>query len=417
MKLRHTILYLLLICATWIHGQNWTGEELSRANTAKDCPYMNQVEKDVVLYNNLARMYPAKFAQIELRSQRETAYLTSLRQDLNTMRPAQPLYVNRAETESAKCWAAESGRRGIVGHDRVGCSNNHVSEQWGENCSYGANTGRDIVIQLLIDEGITGLGHRRNCLNPSFQSMGVGFAMHSVYTCCCVMDFVTVSGENYGSQQAKPANSPSPLTAAVTAVPAPDSDSKSVVQPTPTHRFAQPETATAKPKKSSYLQRYFDHSGKHMLSFLSVGYSYSFWDKHHLLNLSVLDFRATLFGASLLNAEFAIRPFDKRFSYKPEIRVYVPITASISVVPYGGVVVDASYLGQLMSKSYQYNLNTDFYVNIVGGVAFNFSGVAHVPLEIKAEYRYRLLPGTIDPTAYSGFYIGVQLYMVKPFIK
>ena len=419
MKRYNTILILFFFAAT-VFGQNWTSEELNSANTAKDCPYLNQVERDVILYNNLARMYPRKFAQVELRGQVETGYVASLRQDLNNLAPAQPLYVHRSETESAKCWATESGRRGIVGHERVGCSSSHASSSWGENCSYGANSGREIILQLLIDEGIVNLGHRRNCLNPGFMSVGVGFASHSVYTCCCVMDFVVVPGEDYSSHQVIAQSTPAHRTTS-----APDSDSSpAVIVATPTttttpetttRRVTPTTTTTPEKKKSGYLQRYFDHSGRSMLSYLSVGYNYSAIERRHALELAVMDFRATLFGASLLNAEFSVSPFNRRFAYKPEIRIYIPATKEMAAVLYGGPEVDASYLAHKLVKTYSYNLYSDFYVNAVFGVAFNFSAVASFPLEVKAEYRRRILPGTVDPAQYSGFYFGVKLYMGQAF--
>ena len=417
MRRYNTILIFLFFAATMTYGQSWSGEELNRANTAKDCPYLSQVERDVILYNNLARMYPKRFAQIELRDQAETAYLVSLRQDLNNLSPAQPLYVHRSETESAKCWAAESGRSGIVGHERVGCSTDHVSGNWGENCSYGANTGRAIIIQLLIDEGVVNLGHRRNCLNPNFRSVGVGFDNHSIYHCCCVMDFVDRPGKDYSSHQIV-AQDTHPTVPSYSSTPAPDSDSSPVrpaVTPTATTATTQTPNATPDKPKSSYLQRYFDRSGRSMLSYLSVGYMYSCAVRRHLLQLAVLDFRTTLFGASLLNAEFAISPFDRRFSYNPELRIYVPVTKELTVAPYGGASVDASYLAKMLVRSYSYNLYSDFYVNAVFGVAINFSGASSFPVEFKAEYRRRVLPYNVNPSLHSGFYIGAKLYMGQTF--
>lgn len=32
------------------------------------------------------------------------------------------------------------------------------------------------VLQLIVDNGVVGVGHRRNILNPHFKDIGVGFA-------------------------------------------------------------------------------------------------------------------------------------------------------------------------------------------------------------------------------------------------
>ena len=64
------------------------------------------------------------------------------------------------------------GPKGIVGHTgsdgsdpftrmkRVGAFN----MGGGENCSYGMQTGKDVVLQLLIDDGVESRGHRKNIM-------------------------------------------------------------------------------------------------------------------------------------------------------------------------------------------------------------------------------------------------------------
>ena len=128
-----TITLASLCSSMTISAQDWTASEIQSANTAANCPFLTQVEKDVILYNNLARLYPKRFIDIELRDKTETAYLLSLKRDLYAMRPTSALSVNRNSTELAKCWAEQSGLRGLTGHNRIGCSS--PTGTWGENCS------------------------------------------------------------------------------------------------------------------------------------------------------------------------------------------------------------------------------------------------------------------------------------------
>ena len=95
--------------------------------------------------------------------------------------------------------ANDIGPRGIAAHDgsdgstmksrieRHGSWNGRI----GENISFGKDTGRDIILQLIVDDGVPGRGHRTNCFNPDFNVVGVATGTHKVYNFCCVMDLAT----------------------------------------------------------------------------------------------------------------------------------------------------------------------------------------------------------------------------------
>ena len=59
----------------------------------------------------------------------------------------------------------------------------------GENCSYGYDQAIDIVLTLMIDEGIKDVGHRKNILSEDFNSVGVAIRPHKNYRINCVIDF------------------------------------------------------------------------------------------------------------------------------------------------------------------------------------------------------------------------------------
>lgn len=61
-----------------------------------------------------------------------------------------------------------------------------------ENISFGSNTAKDVVRQLIIDDGVASRGHRTNILKPNFRVTGVGCGSDSTfgkYGTMCVMDF------------------------------------------------------------------------------------------------------------------------------------------------------------------------------------------------------------------------------------
>ncbi len=42
---------------------------------------------------------------------------------------------------------------------------------------------------LIIDDGVSGRGHRRNIFKPGFRVVGVGCGYHDEYKTVCVSDF------------------------------------------------------------------------------------------------------------------------------------------------------------------------------------------------------------------------------------
>lgn len=173
--------------ATTVYGQTWTAEELAAANTFQSVTVLSAVEKETMLYLNLARMYPAKYAKIELVNEDKTSdNYKSLIKTLNAMVPVSALTFDKKAFESATCFAKEQGATTEIGHVRKNCK----SYFFGECCSYGMSTGKNIIAQLLIDEGVESLGHRKICLSSRYSSVGIAFNTHKGYRFCCVLDFI-----------------------------------------------------------------------------------------------------------------------------------------------------------------------------------------------------------------------------------
>lgn len=103
------------------------------------------------------------------------------------MSPGPPLFFDYEMYGYAKCFAEESGTSGNVGHVRDKCRT--MDKGYGECCSYGYGKGKNIILQLLIDEGISNLGHRKICLSDWFTSVGVSIADHKIWEKCAVLDF------------------------------------------------------------------------------------------------------------------------------------------------------------------------------------------------------------------------------------
>jgi len=59
----------------------------------------------------------------------------------------------------------------------------------GENISFGETRGRQVVFDLVVDDGVADRGHRRNLLNRAFREVGVACGSHPRVRRTCVIDF------------------------------------------------------------------------------------------------------------------------------------------------------------------------------------------------------------------------------------
>ncbi|MBU0926636.1 MAG: CAP domain-containing protein [Spirochaetes bacterium] len=116
---------------------------------------------------------------------------------LERQEPVPPLALSPGLSKAASDHARDQGKTGQTGH--TGSDRSTMSQRaerygsWiktlGENIAYGAETARDVVIQLIVDDGVASRGHRTNVFNPAFLVVGVSFGKHPKYRTICVQDF------------------------------------------------------------------------------------------------------------------------------------------------------------------------------------------------------------------------------------
>ncbi|MEO7523834.1 MAG: CAP domain-containing protein [Ferruginibacter sp.] len=182
-------LFILFVHITGF-SQDWSEDQLTKANTAADIQFLSADEQEAIMYVNLARLFPQDFVNIELEDVADLdvanpAYTRSLIARLNKALPVSPLYFDQTLYDIAKCFAKESGKKGTVGHTRKNCPKGYAAEC----CSYGMKAGWDIALQWLIDDGVKGNGHRVICLDESYTKIGLSTYPHKKYGICAVADF------------------------------------------------------------------------------------------------------------------------------------------------------------------------------------------------------------------------------------
>lgn len=160
-------------------------------------------EQEVLKILNEVRIGPKKFLKDRVepylieKGLTKNSYAKSLVKELKALQPMGALQSSVPLAEIARKHAVDMGKNSLTGHDSSDDTPFHIrvreySKAKGsiaENCSYGYEAPLDIVMSLLIDDGIESLGHRKNMLNAKYKWVGIAIEPHQGYRTNCVMDF------------------------------------------------------------------------------------------------------------------------------------------------------------------------------------------------------------------------------------
>ncbi|MDD2270965.1 MAG: CAP domain-containing protein [Desulfuromonadaceae bacterium] len=116
---------------------------------------------------------------------------------LSRLKPLPPLAWSDGLAAAAAELANEQERSGATGHN--GRKSHGMRERierhgkWagviGENIGYGPDGARNMVIQLIVDDGVPGRGHRVNTFSGDYRTAGVTCGTHPGFGSMCVIDF------------------------------------------------------------------------------------------------------------------------------------------------------------------------------------------------------------------------------------
>jgi uncharacterized protein YkwD len=196
-----------------------SAKETKRAelNTAVHAKYLSNLEKDVIYEINLFRSNPAQYAELyiaplkkyydgkilhypgdkSIRTAEGVRALNECVQELRKSSFKPILNPDKTLSKAARDHQRDQQKSGRTGHK--GSDQSDLRQrierygEWesriGENIAYGNTSARQIVVFLLIDDGVRDRGHRATLLNPHFKVVGVACGSHPVYETMCVIDF------------------------------------------------------------------------------------------------------------------------------------------------------------------------------------------------------------------------------------
>lgn len=191
---------------------------VTKSASTPSLAFMSQLEKEIVDEMNLARTEPQKYAafveeyrkyydghRLTIPGRKKTIVtfdgISAVDEAINFLRAAKPLppfEIAKGMCSAAADHSKDLAGKGINGHrGSDGSTPNARVDRYGdweaaigETIVYEVTTPRQIIIALIIDDGVPNRGHRRNIFDPNYKITGLSVSEPLSFGSKCVITYV-----------------------------------------------------------------------------------------------------------------------------------------------------------------------------------------------------------------------------------
>lgn len=199
MRLYYVTIYVVLLLAAPAAAmeQGMAGQVLAEVNLARSAPrsYAGFLREFRTFFHG--KYYQLPGSTVRVQTVEGSKAVDEAIRFLSRQKPLPQLSWSTGLAAAAAELAEEQGSSGGTGH--TGRQSHGVQErierqgQWdrsiAENIGYGPTDARQMVMQLIIDDGVRDRGHRRNTFSAAFDTAGVACGPHPGFGSMCVIDF------------------------------------------------------------------------------------------------------------------------------------------------------------------------------------------------------------------------------------
>jgi uncharacterized protein YkwD len=186
-----------LLTATTVHGEPLAREILAEINLARTAPKTYAGFLREFRQQFRGKDYRLRGSDTIVRTEEGAKAVDEAIRVLSRQQPLPPLAWSDGLAAAATELAEEQRESGATGHEgaQSGGMRTRIESHgtWkgeiAENIGYGPGKARLMVMQLIIDDGVPGRGHRKNIYRRAFGTAGVACGPHPRYGQMCVIDF------------------------------------------------------------------------------------------------------------------------------------------------------------------------------------------------------------------------------------